>query len=50
MAFVPKKAITITEKEGYITDLTANYCYKGLSHTVCTVSNWNEFVHVLFST
>ena len=27
-----------------------NYCYKGLSHTVCTVANWCAFVFVLLST
>ena len=33
----------------YITELIANYCYKGLSRNVLG-ANWCEFVLVLLST
>ena len=33
-----------------ITELIAYYCYKGLSHTVCIVTNWFKFVLVSFFT
>ena len=50
MTFVQNQVIRIPENIGYITEQIANYCYKGLSLTVCSVANWCKFVHVLFST
>ena len=34
MAFDQNKEITMPENVGHIAELNANYCYKGLSHTV----------------
>ena len=49
MTFLQNQEITIPEKVGFITELIADYCYRGLSHIVCIVANWCEFVHVLLS-
>ena len=37
-----------SETAGYITEQTACFCYRGLSHTVCIVANRGEIVLVLF--
>ena len=34
MTFVQKQDITMPEIVGYVAELIANYCYKGLSDTV----------------
>ena len=41
MNFVKNQEVTMPENVGCITELTANSCYKGLSHTVLGC----EFVH-----
>ena len=49
MNFVQVQEITMPENVGYITELIADFYYRGLGHTI-SGDNWGEFVHVLFST
>ena len=44
MAFDQNKEITMPENVGHIAELNANYCYKGLSHTVLGPNGVNLFM------
>ena len=44
MNFVHIQQITIPENVGYVTELIACYCYKGLGNIILG-ANWCEFVH-----
>ena len=44
MTFVQKQEITMPENVRYITELIADYCYKGLSHNVLGPAGMNLFM------
>ena len=44
MTFIQNQEITTPENVGYITELTANYCYKGLSHNALGPTGVNLFM------
>ena len=43
MTFVQNQETTMPENVGYIAELIANYCYKGLSHNVLGPTGVNLF-------
>ena len=50
MTFVQNQEITMPENVRYITELIANYCYKGLKHDVwgSTGENFSMFCSLLY--
>ena len=50
MTFVQNQEITMPENVRYITELIANYCYKGLRHDVwgSTGENFSMFCSLLY--
>ena len=43
MTFVQNQEIAVPENVGYITELIANYCYKGPSHNILGPTGVNLF-------
>ena len=49
MSFVQVQEITMPENVGYNPELIANYCYKGLGHTVLGPTGVNLCVVLYFN-